>query len=147
QKEFQSDPQVLGRTISLNGLPFTIVGVSPRDFYSLIVGFEPELRLPHMPAGQKLDQINMIGGPEAGMMARLKPGVGITQAEAALNVAWRHVLEGNVELQKRADLEQGVRLYPGDKGWEGLQQFREPLWVLLGMAGLVLLITSTNLAG
>lgn len=147
QKEFQGDPQVLGKTVSLNGFPFTVVGVSPPNFYSLIVGFEPELRLPHMSPGHELGQINMVGGSEAGMMARLKPGIGISEAEAAVNVEWRHLLEGNVQLQRRNDLAQGIRLHPGDKGWEGLQQFREPIAVLLAMGGLVLLITSTNLAG
>ncbi|PYU46204.1 MAG: hypothetical protein DMG54_04120 [Acidobacteria bacterium] len=49
QRRFGSDPQVLGHNIRLNNYPFAIVGVSPPDFYSLVVGFDPELRVPEMP--------------------------------------------------------------------------------------------------
>src|SRR6059036_3364331 len=51
QRRFGSDPHVLGHSIRLNNYPFTIVGVSPQDFYSLVVGFDPELRVPEMPRG------------------------------------------------------------------------------------------------
>ena len=87
QRRFGSDPHVLGHSIRLNNYPFTIVGVSPQDFYSLVVGFDPELRVPQMPPGQSLSQSELLSSRYAEIMARLNPGIGIVQAEAAANAA------------------------------------------------------------
>src|SRR5437016_11941240 len=83
QRRFGSDPHVLGHSIRLNNYPFTIVGVSPQDFYSLVVGFDPELRVPQMPPGQSLSQSELLSSRYAEIMARLNPGIAIVQAEAA----------------------------------------------------------------
>ncbi len=148
QREFGGDPHILGRIIRLNDYGFTIVGVTPPNFYSLRVGFDPELRLPHLPPGRELSQMHLLSDPDAALMARLKPGVGIAQAEAATDAECRQLLRADPEEQHRENPERGVRLLPGNRGWEGdLAQFRQPLLILFGLAGLVLLIASTNLAG
>jgi predicted permease len=148
QREFNGDPHVLGRVVRLNGDAFTIVGVSPSDFYSLAVGFDPELRLPHLPAGQEIGQIHLLSDSDASLMARLKPGIGMAQAEAATDAESQQLLRAHVQEQRRDNPVRRVRLLPGDRGWEGdLAQFRQPLLILFGLAGLVLLIAATNLAG
>jgi predicted permease len=148
QRQFHGDPRVLGRSVRLNGYPFTIVGVSPSNFYSLVRGFDPELRLPRLPPGQELSQIRLLSNPDAEQtMARLKPGVSMTQAEAATDAECQRLLQESPSVQHRASPTRHVRLLPGDRGWEGdLVQFRSPLLILFGLAGLVLLIASTNLA-
>jgi hypothetical protein len=85
KNRFGGDPSVVGRVIHLNTYPFVIVGVSDPTFYDLSRGLDPELRIPRMPDGQSLAQIELVGGngalrlehygaPEAGCDAR--PGGG-----------------------------------------------------------------------
>jgi len=148
QRDFGGDPHVLGRMVKLNGYGFTIVGVSPREFYSLVVGFDPDVRLPRLPAGQEISQIHPLSNANESLMARLKPGVGIAQAQAAADAECQQLLRENLDVQHQANPTRHVRVVPGDRGSEGdLGQFRQPLLILFGLAGLVLLIASTNLAG
>lgn len=58
RRRFGGDPHILGQTVRLNSYPFTVIGISPREFFSLVVGLEPELRVPQMPPGQSLSQVN-----------------------------------------------------------------------------------------
>ena len=147
QQRFGGNRQILGRSIRLNEYSFTIVGVSPRDFYSLQTGFDPELRVPHLPAGQSLRQSELLSTPEVEIMARLKPGVSMAQAEAANDAASQQLLRADPENQRAVNPIRQVRLAPGDGGWrEDVAQYRTSLLALVALAGMVLLIASFNLA-
>ena len=146
QRRFGSDPHVLGQSIRLNNYPFTIVGVSPQDFYSLVVGFDPELRVPELPPGQSLSQSELLSSSYAEIMARLKPGVGIVQAEAATDAACQQFFRDNQVNQHEVNPIRRVRVVPGGRGWQGdLAQYRTSLLVLVGLVAVVLLVTSFNL--
>ena len=146
QRRFGSDPQVLGHNIRLNNYPLAIVGVSPPDFYSLVVGFDPELRVPEMPRGQSLSQSELLSSPYAEIMARLNPGIGIAQAEAATDAACQQFLRDHQLDRHEVNPARHIRLVPGGRGWQGdLRQYRTSLLVLVGLAGVVLLVTSFNL--
>ena len=146
QRRFGSDPHVLGQSIRLNDYPFTIVGVSPEDFYSLVVGFDPELRVPQMPPGQSLSQSELLSTADAAIMARLKPGIGIVQAEAAADAACQQFLQDDRLNQHEANPTRHIRLAPGARGWQGdLAHYRTSLLVLVGLACVVLLVASFNL--
>ena len=146
QRRFGSDPHVLGQSIRLNDYPFTIVGVSPEDFYSLVIGFDPELRVPLMPPGQSLSQSELLSTADAAIMARLKPGVGIVQAEAAADAACQQFLQDDRLNQHEANPTRHIRLSPGARGWQGdLADYRTSLLVLVGLACVVLLVASFNL--
>ncbi|PYT54464.1 MAG: hypothetical protein DMG46_21995 [Acidobacteria bacterium] len=148
QRRFGSDPQVLGHNIRLNNYPFAIVGVSPPDFYSLVVGFDPELRVPEMPRGQSLSQSELLSSPYAEIMARLNPGIGIAQAEAATDAACQQFLRDHQLDRHEVNPARHIRLVPGGRGWQGdLRQYRTSLLVLVGLAGVVLLVTAFNLTG
>ena len=148
QRRFGSDPHVLGHSIRLNNYPFTIVGVSPQDFYSLVVGFDPELRVPEMPRGQSLSQSELLSSPYAEIMARLNPGIGIAQAEAATDAACQQFLRDHQLDRHEVNPARHIRLVPGGRGWQGdLRQYRTSLLVLVGLAGVVLLVTAFNLTG
>ena len=148
QRRFGSDPQVLGHNIRLNNYPFAIVGVSPPDFYSLVVGFDPELRVPEMPRGQSLSQSELLSSPYAEIMARLNPGIGIAQAEAATDAACQQFLRDHQLDRHELNPARHIRLVPGGRGWQGdLRQYRTSLLVLVGLAGVVLLVTAFNLTG
>ena len=146
QRRFGSDPHVLGQSIRLNDYPFTIVGVSPEHFYSLVVGFDPELRVPQMPPGQSLSQSELLSTADAAIMARLKPGIGIVQAEAAADAACQQFLQDDRLNQHEANPTRHIRLAPGARGWQGdLAHYRTSLLVLVGLACVVLLVASFNL--
>src|SRR5437016_8633243 len=148
QRRFGSDPQVLGHNIRLNNYPLAIVGVSPPDFYSLVVGFDPELRVPEMPRGQSLSQSELLSSPYAEIMARLNPGIGIAQAEAATDAACQQFLRDHQLDRHELNPPRHIRLVPGGRGWQGdLRQYRTSLLVLVGLAGVVLLVTAFNLTG
>lgn len=69
---FAGDPHIIGRVIRLNTYPFTVVGVSPSSFYDLYQGQNPELRIPLLPLGRQLSELNILGpGQEFNLMARL----------------------------------------------------------------------------
>jgi predicted permease len=146
QRRFGSDPHVLGQSIRLNDYPFTIVGVSPEDFYSLVVGFDPELRVPQMPPGQSLSQSELLSTADPAIMAPLKPGIGIVQAEAAADAACQQFLQDDRLNQHEANPTRHIRLAPGPRGWQGeLAHYRTSLLVLVGLACVVLLVASFNL--
>src|SRR6266550_161046 len=146
QRRFGGDPHVLGHSIRLNNYPFTIVGVSPQDFYSLVVGFDPELRVPQMPPGQNLSQSELLSSRYAEIMARLNPGIGIVQAEAVADAACQQFLRDDQLNEHEVNPTRHIRVAPGGRGWQGdLAQYRTSLLVLVGLAGVVLLVTSFNL--
>src|SRR4029077_9317156 len=88
QRRFGADPSIIGKTININGYPFTVIGVSAKGFYGVEVGNAPDVRIPLMMAGQ----LRRMPAPPVferrdsewlAVMARLKPGVNIGQAQAA----------------------------------------------------------------
>jgi len=130
QSRFAGDPSVIGRTITMNGAPATIVGVMPRDFR--FPGWKAELWVP-MPTER-------VRGRYLSTIARLKPGVSIAQAQADMSAIARQL----------------AAEYPDmNKGWSAqvvpflddlTENVRLPLLVLLAAVGLVLLIACANVA-
>src|SRR5215204_3568986 len=139
QRMFGGDESVIGRSIRINGLPRTIVGVLPRSFVPLDgeadfyfpLGIPPFMR----------DPISVRGSHNFGFVGRLKPAV-------TPEAAHRELVGIGKELE---------RLYAKDNLGIGLSgvplrdamvgDTRTPLLVLLASAALVLLITCANLAG
>src|SRR3954466_40647 len=152
-----ADPSVLNRTISLNGLPMTVVGVLPAGFFGIVVGERPDVMVPVMMKAQMTptwDDLQSRTSRWLTVMARVKPGVSAAQAEAAMNVVYRQINE--LELKEMPTRSQSFRerfvskhlfLRPGQRGRSDLrQQFTTPILVLMGMVGLVLLIACANVA-
>jgi predicted permease len=147
RRRFGGDPNVLGRTLIINGRSYIIVGVTPPDF-SLdhevmpTVGGVARADI-FMPLPLSVDRMNNHGDENYNVLARLKPGATIAQAQTELNLAVRR-LEQQVpdryppsrrfSFSVRPLLEQAV----GD--------IRLALYVLLGAVGCVLLIACANVA-
>ena len=150
ERRLQSDPDVVGKTVWLTGVPFSVAGVAPRGFNGTYPSpiFAPELWLPLAAAGRVGNgnrPLDDRGDRSLGMLGRLKPGVGLAQAQAALSTV-------------AARLE---RSYPGsNKGVKALV-FREldthpevyssralnlVAVLFLGLAALVLVVACANLA-
>lgn len=145
KSRFAGDPNIIGRVIRLNTYPFIVVGVSPPSFYDLHQGQNPELRIPLLPPGRTVRELNILN-PEQDfeLMARLAPGISHIQGQTAADVQLHEFTRTRPNLRKRVA---GFRMLPGDRGWPELAgDFKTPLTVLFLLVVLVLLIACMNVA-
>ena len=141
QERFNLSPSVLGQQLVINGVPATIVGVTPKSYRGLMVGFRPEFSLP-LAAEWRGDT-----SPPLGVMARLKPGVTIEQARAEMRLLDRFRVE--LLSQRSPNLQKlTIDLEPARSGFALLRdRFGKPLLALLAIVALLLLVACTNVAG
>lgn len=148
QAHFGGNRDVLGKTIKVNGHPWTIVGVARKDFFGVSIGISVDIWVPtpHASWGDRKSQSNWL-------TARLRDGVSVKQARAQLEAIWPSVLqaaapEKQPPKQRSEFLAQRLRVEPAGTGIlpSFLVQFRQPLWILMGAVGFVLLIACVNLA-
>ena len=158
QRRFGSDPRVLGQTVGINGHPFTIVGVAAPGFHSVRGGATPAVFVPMMMKREVepgVDDLFDFQSRWLNIIARLKPGISRTQAQAGIEPLW-HSLRAE-ELQKRSDHSAGFRvafldksyltLEDGSRGFApNLRNLRMPLLIVMFMAALVLLMACANVA-
>lgn len=162
KRRFNFDPAVVGKGITLNGSPFTIIGVTPSEFFGLQVGDSVDLSIPT----KMLAQVE----PEWGVaersifeardtwwlrvMARTKPGVTEKQALANVETLFEQIknetvgpFPSNVPQLRQEILGTRIRIEPGSRGLSALRQrFSKPLLILMTVVGLVLLIACANVA-
>jgi predicted permease len=87
EERFNSSPDVLGKTIVVNGYPTAVIGVAPPGFGAHVVGLQVGVYLPIGIPIPGLRSAEELQGPENGILevvGRLRPGVSVTQARAAL---------------------------------------------------------------
>src|SRR5579864_6120570 len=155
QREFGGERGVLGRTLTVNRHPFPIIGVTPADFYGVEVGryFDVAVPLCAEPIVNGEDsQLKSRSGWWLAVMGRLKPGWSVERAAAQLRAISPGLFEAtlpanfNPSLAKHF-LQYKLGVFPADSGLSDLRKdYEKPLWLLLALAGLVLLIASANLA-
>jgi macrolide transport system ATP-binding/permease protein len=150
QRRFGSADAAVGRAILINNVPFTVVGVVPGRFSGVDPAVSPSVYLPlraNLVLNDKSpgDYLN----PNyywLDMMARLRPGVSLAQAQAALAVPFARWVEGTANEVERANLPV-LRLEAGGAGLNTLRrEYTKPLYVLLTMVGLILAIACANTA-
>jgi len=139
QREFGGDPNVVGRTIEMNNKAVTIIGVLPQSFDFASV-FSPGLRVDFfIPA--YMDEIRNWGNTVA-IVARLKPGVTLGQAQAEANILSPQFRAAHPEpdwfMEYTADLSSLQDYVTG--------KLRRSLFALWGAVGLILLIVCVNLS-
>src|SRR5262249_16488626 len=101
KRRFSRDRNVIGKTVQLNGYPFTIVGVSPPSFFGLEVGLTSELRVPTLPPALKhsMPARNVLDPREFSLVvARLKPGISLQQAQAETDVSYQRLLADHPQI-------------------------------------------------
>ena len=154
QSAFGGERSAVGRTIRLNGAPFTIAGVADPRFTNLAPGKTQDFLLPLAAASQlniRWLERRELTDPQAWwvvMLARLKQGVSVSQAQAAATSIFRNeMLHGGKLLSKEAD-DPAITLTPAPEGLTGERgRFSTLLYVLMFAVGFVLLIACANVAG
>ena len=153
---FGLSESILGKRIAISGTPFTIIGVTPPEFYGVEVGASPDIFVPVMmqptvmPAFENLLDNPIIFRTWLTTIGRLEPGIHPLQAADALDAQWRQGLpQGSTPGTGKpvsADYPKLV-LSPAATGISSLRrQFSQPLFVLMGIVGMVLLIACANIA-
>ena len=156
QRRFGADPRILNDTIEINGHPFTIVGVTPPAFHSVVLGDRPDVFVPMMmkaeiiPGSKDLEVrrsswLNIVG--------KLKPGMSREQAEAGIAPLWysirsdelKEIKGGSESFRDRFVTKSHLFVLDGAKGFSPLRtDVRMPLLIIMGMVGLVALMACAN---
>lgn len=156
QRRFGGDPKAVGREITLNGSPFTVVGVARLGFTGTTIGSRPDVYVPIVMVSQisrGVRQWNTRHFWWLRVIARLKPGVTMQAAIPESDLIWKQILTNDPEKRPPAsyekDYEQHNRgtLLPGSGGYSYLRSaIQKPLMVLMIVVALVLLIACSNVA-
>jgi predicted permease len=153
-RAFARDRRVVGQAILIEGIPVTIVGVSPPGFTGVAVGQVADITLPIAILPQLLPEqasLLTIGNSWLRMLARPNPQVTAAQAQARLAVVWPQLVDASTPASRpnvrRRLLATRLEVGPGGTGWSFLRRrFQQPLLVLMAVVGLVLLIACANVA-
>jgi predicted permease len=154
QSAFGGSPSAIGRTIRLNGTIFTIIGVTEPKFDALTLSDKFDTWVPLAKRSLLAPQMMLNAGREQMdswwlvMIARLKPGIPVTQAQEAISLMFRNeMIKGDKPIFK-ADNEPRIRLGTASQGLGGSQKDTlQPLYVMMLCVGVVLLIACANVAG
>jgi predicted permease len=155
QRRFGGAADVVGRTIHVQRVPFTIVGVMPRGFFGPDVGTNLAVVLPlasHELVTGSRGQLEGRATWWLEIMLRLRPGQTREDAAAALNAFRTQVRDATLPAEwRQQDLSQYLNtpwaLVPAATGMSGLRgQYRDPLTVVLGIVAVVLVIACANIA-
>jgi len=158
RRRFGRDPAVVGKTIHLSGFPFTVIGVTPPEFFGLEVGASMDISVPAMMQEQVMPEIRTSatsGINRFRIMGRLRPGATMEQAQASLGLLYQQQMADRFERRstkgKKTDpstLEERLTVASGSKGLSALRrQFSQPLLIVMSVVALALLIACANVAG
>jgi predicted permease len=137
QRTFAGDRNVIGRKVQMNGQPFTILGVTRKEFTGLNQGLQTDVYAPRMAVGMS-QYVNFLE-----TFGRLKPTVSLAQAQASLDVLYHQLETRQPRSVKLSDIK--IVLQPGSQGFSRLRaQYEQPLLILMVVVALVLLIACAN---
>ena len=148
QSAFAGDPDVVGREMRVGGRAYTVIGVGPADFAGTVRGLAPMFYVPYMMA-EELNGFAVFddrGQTSLFVKARLRPGVTLPQADAAVGAVAAQLTRDRMESWDPAGRFvllplTDVLLFPPMDGF-----IRAAAWLLMVVVGLVLLLACTNLA-
>jgi putative ABC transport system permease protein len=155
QQEYGGEDSAIGKRITLEGHAFPIIGVTAPTFRGISVGETFDVAVPVCTEPIIRGEFSHLKVRRDWWLAaigRLKPGWTVEKATAQLNVISPQILQETIPETYDAD---GVKHYlaykfaafPASTGFSALRSdYEKPLWLLLGIAALVLLIACANLA-
>jgi putative ABC transport system permease protein len=139
QRRFNADAGIVGKHITLNARPYTVVGVTPKDFPALPASLVTDGAQFYRPEADRHDDNERLSR-HLRAIARLKPGVSVQQVQAELNVINRRLAKQFPDAYATT----GVRVVKLQDDIAG--NLRPALLVLLGAVGFLLLIACANVA-
>ncbi|MBI4664610.1 MAG: ABC transporter permease [Verrucomicrobia bacterium] len=149
QRKFGGDPAVVGRTVHVNGGPYTVIGIAPEKFLSAqmsiaVNAFVPASMVGRLRAGGE-EFLRSRGAPAFKVFARLKPGASLSQARAAVDIVAKQLAKDYPDEHKEARVfvvpERHCRPEPTFSEFMPIVSS-----VFMVMVGLVLLIACANVA-
>jgi len=151
QRRFRGDPTVIGRTLRIEENIFTIIGVTPPGFFGVAPGLAPEVTIP-LTSTQDEEDLRTPTSSWVHLLGRLRDDVTLTDARSALRSFWPAILEATINPGMPADrramyLGRQVAVESAHAGYSRVRnQFMEPLWLLLGLVGLLLTVACASAA-
>jgi predicted permease len=150
QRRFAGVPDVVGRALSVNGTPFTVVGVARRGFFGTRPGFVPDIwttlmMVQPMTAGAIAPLRRSENYLE--LVVRLERDIDVRQAQAEVTTVYTNWLDDGASSKPRLDPVPTVQLTPAGTGHSLLRgQYSLPLLLLMAAVLLLLLIACANVA-
>ena len=153
EQQFNSDPNIVGKSVIINNLNFTIAGITPPEFFGIRVRRPPDFWLPMSFQAQIELRGSYLTDPQVYFLTpigRLKPGVTMDQAQANVTLALQQFLTEQAGSQLTAERQKGIQntfitLTSGQGGLSGLRRaYSKPLQMLMAIVGMVLLIACAN---
>jgi predicted permease len=155
QKEFGGKPSAIGSKLTVDNHPVEVIGVTSPEFSGIEVGRGYEVALPicsEAAIDGEYQVVNRIDGWWLAFLGRLKPGWTATKATAQLESISPSIFQATLPPKYQSEMVKqflGWKLAaePASAGISNLRaNFEDPLWILLAIAGAVLLIACANLA-
>jgi predicted permease len=152
RRRFHKDPAVVGKRLRVGGKDYFIVGVARAGFFGIEPGRLVDVWLPAMMYDK--EAFTNRGWGWFRIAGRLAPGVTLQQLQARLQPAFHRQQEETIKriptippaIQKQFH-EMAIRVHPGIRGASGFRQnFARPLWIVVGVAAVILLIACANVA-
>jgi putative ABC transport system permease protein len=145
------DLSVLGRRLTIEETPLTIVGIAPPEFFGVQVGQTEHIWIPLAmePVIRPKSNTSNAGYKWLQLLGRRRPGVSLDRVHAEMNVLFRRTLEREaVERHESEVPDWSIDVVPAGAGLSRLRdQFSKPLLLLMTIVGLLLLIACANVAG
>ena len=139
QRRFAGDPNIVGKSIPLNGRPYTVVGVMGPDFRPLPASLVAPEGQYYRPVAEKYDD-KARDERHLRAIARLKPGVTVAQAQSEVNVIAQRIEQQHPQTNKN----QGIHIVSMSD--EIVGGIRPTLWLIFGAVVFVLLVACANVA-
>jgi putative ABC transport system permease protein len=158
QRRYGGAASAIGKTLTLDGHPFPILGVTPPSFYGVSVGDRFDIAIPICAEPIIDGKFSYITGDRPreswwlAVFGRLKPGWSLARAGAQMNATMPAALHETIPPQYDAEgvkhyLSYSLEIRPAANGFSNMRDDNSTsLWLLLGLSGLVLLIACANLA-
>lgn len=155
KKRFGDAAKAPGQSIAINDVPFTVAGVAPPGFFGVDPAAAPDFYLPLHSAFLLKQRFGLARSKALAdqnyywleMMARLRPGVSLAEAQAALGPSFHHWVDSTAVNERERAILPELHLREGATGLDTLRrQYSKPLYVLLAMVALILVISCINIA-
>jgi predicted permease len=150
QERYGGDPNIIGKEMLLDGRPFTIIGVHPKTFGGLIREVEADVTIPITASAMDAAKLYDFSHDYYTVIARLRNGFSEQKAESELRTIWsgiRTSSTANDSVDRARFAARRIQIQPAATGISYLRtRFLRPLYILLGLVGLLLLLACVNLA-